>query len=181
MSRLLPLLLLLSACAAGEPIDITLSNVDSETRWVAGYDEPSVFVEERRGANYRGTSTSPALMCIAECSRPGMVACADIAPPGSAWAVLAGESVSFSMEGDRWVSVPSVGGECAQKTGLLGQARITVCHGAAAHVDGTPLAEPTTSGEVDASPDFVDLQDPLCQDFDVDLAASRAVTLELSR
>ncbi len=173
---------ILCACATVEPIEVTLENVDEVTRFVPSYSEPDVTLQEQVVGEWQSVASSVALLCIGRCGQPGgPVVCADVAPPDGVWALLPGHATTFVIEGEHWVRRPAPGGACAARTGVVGEARFIVCHGAQAETwEGVPIDPPAESGLVTQQNDFVQLIDGTCDTFDVDLAEGRAVTLELA-
>jgi|GEM_PF-2565757 len=176
---LAPAHLLLAACTVA-PVEITIENAGDSARFISAYDEPEVFVEEQTATGWRGLASSVALLCIEQCGQPGMIVCADVAPPDGAWVLLPGDSTTVTFEGEQWIRRDNGLTACADRTALTGNARFTVCHGTGAETfDGGALDAPAESGRVGGEPDFVQLIDSVCDTFEFDLAGGRAVTLPI--
>ena len=180
---LLPLIalhLLLAACTVA-PVEVTISNPLSETRYIAAYDEHDLTVEEPVAGGWEGLAPSVAWLCIEQCGIPGQIVCADVAPPSGAWVIEAGDSVTTTFEGEWWRANSTANGACAERTALTGRARFTACHSAELQgFDDSTVDPPTETGFHDLSPEWVSMTNGACTSVEVDLSQGREVTLELA-
>lgn len=182
LALLVSFLLILGACATVEPIEITIENVDDETRLIPAYDEPQLTILEQHGGDWQGVASSIAMICLSRCGDlGGATICADVAAPDGVWALLPGDSTSIVVEGEHWVSRPNGPmGSCAARTALAGEVQLSICHGTQAETwEGVAIAEPTESGLIGGQGEGVQLVDAVCDRFEVDLAQGRSVTVQL--
>jgi hypothetical protein len=169
MKKPLALLILACACPADLPVTITIANDGDQAVWLSSNDvEPRVgFFFELDGERV-DLVPSPAWLCLPECGKPGMVACAELAPEMmSAYALLPGDEVTVERDGGFWYRQQNIWGTCAKKLDPAQPISVEICRGdAAVDPNGDDIPAPDESGVMDVG-DGAMVVDPQCEATEV--------------
>jgi hypothetical protein len=160
----LALLILLCGCTPASPFEIELTNVGTETTYIAAADQSGFLVRVEEEISGAWTSVTPGddSACMARCGVPSMAMCGALAPEmEGVHALLPGDSALRNFDTAWWYTDPVA--DCPRQTSLTGLLRVQICHGPeAVDADGLPIDEPTASGFLGGE-SGARLENPTCE------------------